>query len=104
MAELERHVQLNRATDARAALHVDLRKLHQVEVVPGARRAGLAHVVLRAGRRHVVLLQIHAVVVFEHILEDIKVADLDGDGRIDIVAAARQTKNLVIFFNKSKQR
>ncbi len=32
-------------------------------------------------------------------VEDIKVADLNGDGKIDIVAAARQTKNLVIFFN-----
>ena len=35
-------------------------------------------------------------------VEDIKVADLNGDGRPDIVAAARQTKNLVIFFNETK--
>jgi len=35
-------------------------------------------------------------------VEDIKVADLNGDGKVDIVAAARQTKNLVIFFNESK--
>lgn len=33
-------------------------------------------------------------------VEDIKVADLNGDGRVDIVAAARQTKNLVIFYNE----
>jgi hypothetical protein len=33
-------------------------------------------------------------------VEDIKVADLNGDGKVDIVAAARQTKNLVIFFNE----
>ena len=33
-------------------------------------------------------------------VEDIKVADLNNDGKIDIVAAARQTKNLVIFFNE----
>lgn len=33
-------------------------------------------------------------------VEDIKVADLNDDGKIDIVAAARQTKNLVIFFNE----
>jgi hypothetical protein len=36
-------------------------------------------------------------------VEDIKVADLNGDGRTDIVAAARQTKNLVIFFNETPQ-
>ena len=33
-------------------------------------------------------------------VEDIKVADMNGDGRIDIVAAARQTKNLIIFFSE----
>jgi len=33
-------------------------------------------------------------------VEDIKVGDLNGDGKIDIVAAGRQTKNLVIFFNE----
>jgi hypothetical protein len=35
-------------------------------------------------------------------VEDIKAADLDGDGKVDIVAAARQTKNLVIFFNETE--
>jgi len=34
-------------------------------------------------------------------VEDIKSADLDGDGKADIVAAARQTKNLKIFFSNS---
>lgn len=33
-------------------------------------------------------------------VEDIKAADMNGDGRPDIVAAARQTKNLKIFFSK----
>ncbi len=33
-------------------------------------------------------------------VEDIKAADLNGDGRADIVAAARQTKNLKIFFSQ----
>ena len=34
-------------------------------------------------------------------VEDIKAADLNADGKPDIVAAARQTKNLVIFFNET---
>ena len=33
-------------------------------------------------------------------VEDIKAADLNGDGRPDIVAAGRQTKNLTIFFSQ----
>ena len=33
-------------------------------------------------------------------VEDIKAADLNSDHKIDFVAAARQTKNLVIFFNE----
>ena len=31
--------------------------------------------------------------------EDLKIVDIDGDGRPDIVAAGRSTKNLVIFRN-----
>ena len=34
-------------------------------------------------------------------VEDIKAGDLNGDGKPEIVAAARQTKNLTIFFNES---
>ncbi len=33
--------------------------------------------------------------------EDLKVADLDGDGRMDIVAAGRSTHNLKIYWNKN---
>ncbi|MDF1755777.1 MAG: VCBS repeat-containing protein [Verrucomicrobiales bacterium] len=33
-------------------------------------------------------------------VEDIKSADLNGDGKADFVAAGRQTKNLKIFFSK----
>ncbi|MBP9224376.1 MAG: VCBS repeat-containing protein [Verrucomicrobiales bacterium] len=32
--------------------------------------------------------------------EDLKVVDLNGDGRLDIVAAGRSTGNLVIFWNR----
>ncbi|MCB1204949.1 MAG: VCBS repeat-containing protein [Verrucomicrobiae bacterium] len=32
--------------------------------------------------------------------EDLKVVDLDGDGRLDIVASGRSSKNLVIFWNR----
>jgi len=33
--------------------------------------------------------------------EDLKVVDLDGDGRLDIVASGRATKNVVIYWNRS---
>ncbi len=35
-------------------------------------------------------------------VEDLKVADLNGDGKLDIIAAGRQTKNLRILFNERK--
>ncbi len=35
-------------------------------------------------------------------VEDLKVADLNGDGKPDIIAAGRQTKNVRIFFNERK--
>ena len=35
-------------------------------------------------------------------VEDMKVADLNGDGKLDIIAAGRQTKNVRIFFNEGK--
>lgn len=33
--------------------------------------------------------------------EDIKLADLDGDGKLDIVAAGRASKNLVVYWNQN---
>ncbi len=33
-------------------------------------------------------------------VEDMKLADLNGDGKLDIIAAGRQTKNLRVFFNE----
>ena len=33
--------------------------------------------------------------------EDLQIADLDGDGRKDIVAAGRSSHNLKVYWNKS---
>ncbi len=33
--------------------------------------------------------------------EDLKLADLDGDGKLDIIAAGRSTKNLKIYWNRT---
>ena len=36
--------------------------------------------------------------------EDLKLADLNGDGRIDVIAAGRSTKNVVIYWNETSAR
>jgi hypothetical protein len=36
-------------------------------------------------------------------VEDLAAADLDGDGRVDIVAVGRQTKNVRIYWNSDKK-
>jgi hypothetical protein len=35
--------------------------------------------------------------------EDLKVADLNGDGRPDVIAAGRATKNVVIYWNETEK-
>ena len=32
--------------------------------------------------------------------EDLCLADLDGDGKLDVIAAGRATKNVKIYFNQ----
>ena len=44
----------------------------------------------------------HQISTKEVAVEDLKVGDLNKDGKLDIVAAGRQTKNLVIYWNLSK--
>lgn len=36
--------------------------------------------------------------------EDLKLADLNGDGRLDVIAAGRATKNVVIYWNETPPR
>ncbi|MEX2213315.1 MAG: VCBS repeat-containing protein [Phycisphaeraceae bacterium] len=36
--------------------------------------------------------------------EDLQVADLDGDGKLDIIAAGRATKNLKVYWNRTAKR
>jgi hypothetical protein len=33
--------------------------------------------------------------------EDLKIADLNNDGRPDIIAAGRATKNVIIYWNET---
>ena len=35
-------------------------------------------------------------------VEDLKLADLDGDGKLDIIAAGRATNNLKIYWNRTE--
>ena len=36
--------------------------------------------------------------------EDLKIADLDGDGQPDIIASGRATHNLVIYWNRTRAK
>jgi hypothetical protein len=36
-------------------------------------------------------------------VEDLAAADLNGDGRIDLIAVGRKTKNLRVYWNEGKK-
>jgi hypothetical protein len=36
--------------------------------------------------------------------EDLKIADLNGDGKPDIIAAGRSTHNLKVYWNRSGEK
>jgi hypothetical protein len=44
--------------------------------------------------------QTHVIDDNQMACEDLKLADLDRDGRLDIVAAGRATRNLLIYWNQ----
>ncbi len=46
--------------------------------------------------------QSHWVDQNEMATEDLQIADLNGDGKMDIIAAGRSTNNLVIYWNRSE--
>ncbi|MBT7982528.1 MAG: hypothetical protein HN584_08170, partial [Akkermansiaceae bacterium] len=35
--------------------------------------------------------------------EDLKLSDLNGDGKLDVIAAGRATKNVVIYWNRGSK-
>jgi hypothetical protein len=48
--------------------------------------------------------QAHVVDDNQMACEDLKIADLDGDGQPDIIASGRATHNLVIYWNRTKAK
>ncbi len=48
--------------------------------------------------------QTHVIDDNQMACEDLKVADLDGDGRPDIIASGRATHNLVIYWNRTPNK
>jgi hypothetical protein len=48
--------------------------------------------------------QTHVIDDNQMACEDLKIADLDGDGQPDIIAAGRATHNLVIYWNRTRTR
>jgi hypothetical protein len=48
--------------------------------------------------------KLHAVIDDNRMAcEDLKLADLDGDGRLDVIAAGRATRNVVIYWNETSR-
>ena len=81
----------------------DLLKLGQPQVVAGWRlqnadkKVGIRLYILPGGKQAT-----HVIDDNKMACEDLKIADLDGDARLDIVASGRATHNLVIYWNRTK--
>lgn len=80
----------------------DLLKIGQPQIVAGWRmpnadkKIGIRLYVLPGGKQ-----DMHVIDDNTMACEDLKIADLDGDGRLDIVASGRATHNLVIYWNRT---
>ena len=47
--------------------------------------------------------EVHTIDDNQMACEDLKLSDLDGDGRLEIIAVGRATKNLKVYWNTTKR-
>jgi len=80
----------------------DLLKIGQPQVVAGWRlpnadkKVGIRLYILPGGNQDTHVIDDNTMAC-----EDLKIADLDGDGWLDIVASGRATHNLIIYWNRT---
>lgn len=75
------------------------------EVVAGWRgQDALKKVGIRIYQKSTAGWKSHALDDNQIACEDLKLADLDGDGRLEVIAAGRDTRNLVVYWNKSERQ
>ncbi|MEX0820791.1 MAG: hypothetical protein WD021_01490, partial [Rhodothermales bacterium] len=104
--EMQRHVLADDFNQGHGLAAADLLGLGRDQIVAGWRDPNEAD---RVGIRLFVPVNASGTNWAEHVLdentmavEDLKVADLDGDGRLDVVAAGRDTHNLIIYWNRTE--
>lgn len=106
-AKPQRHLLTDAFREGHALAVADLLGIGRDQIVAGWRNPDAAG---KVGIRLFVPLdatgarwQTHIVDDNTMATEDLTVADLDADGKPDIIAAGRATKNLIIYWNKSKK-